>query len=592
MEWLEAIRRPGLLVHNIGLACGVLMLGCVVACAGDEAPRAERPEASTRVDPVSRMFLSPFIGDYATPADAGLAIEEVRLTNVGGENLRAWYMPRPGATHTILFCMGNTGNISAMLPYAKILLDGGFNVLMFDYQGFGESTGTATAMSLPGDALAAFDYLTNERGVPAAKIGVFGVSLGSALAIAVAAERGAGAVAVEDLLLPGREIERLRRRREIPEDVPTTLAIAAIETLVLPKVDPLMNIPKLKCPLFLMHGENDRLLTPDSTVDAAAVATVPLQVWLMQGVGHAPETLEVNDLEYASQLQTFFADAFARNVRTPVVRHSAVPVDQQWNVTVDLELPEAGPWQICLFAPSAAEEWFSTRRFHFERRVCAKQETLTVLAPFKPTHISAIAFQHVELEGDAAWRPKLSHLSQCLADVRAFRDEAIYGQPMQWFAEPHRSGISTQSYRTREHWQLIRARLPAPETIHPQVRPRYAMCLADLPGSLSPRDRNVIPEIIREMEKYLPEQPERHVMLDNAYFHVGLKHRGVASVYVFAAAELWKTGEVNACRTLLRNALLYSPWPEFTAGKIESLQPDSDFFFHLGILPQPGVMVP
>jgi hypothetical protein len=538
------------------------------------------------------MFLNPFIGDYATPADAGLAIEDVRLTNAGGQNLRAWYMPRPGATHTILFCMGNTGNISAMLPYAKILLDGGFNVLMFDYQGFGESTGTATALSLPGDALAAFDYLTNERGVPAEKIGVFGVSLGSALAISVAAERGAGAVAVEDLLLPGRQIEGLRRRRVIPEDVPTALAIAAIETLVLPKVDPLINIPKLKCPLFLMHGENDRLLTPDSTVDAAAVATVPLRVWLMQGAGHAPETLEVNDLEYASQLQTFFADAFAKNVRTPVVRHSAVPVDQQWNVTVDLELPEAGPWQICCFAPRTSGGGISLPWFHFVRGVCEKKDSMTVPVPFQPTHVSVIRFQNAELDDHDMWRPRLSHLSQCLADVRLFEREVFGARKGPMHAVLSESGLAFRSFRTAEQWQEIRERLPAPQAIHPQVRPRYAMSLAAIPGSLRPGETTLMPEIISVMEAYLPEQPERHVMLDNAYFHVGLQHYGIASIYLFAAVESWKTGDLNEARHQLRKALQYSPWPKFTEGKIDSLQRDSDFFHHLGITEQPGSIVP
>ncbi len=75
-------------------------------------------------------------------------------------------------------------------------------MFLFDYQGFGGSEGVATAMSLHGDAISAFDYLTAQRKLKPSEIGVFGVSLGSPLAIAVAAQRGAAAVAVEDLMLP------------------------------------------------------------------------------------------------------------------------------------------------------------------------------------------------------------------------------------------------------------------------------------------------------------------------------------------------------------------------------------------------------
>ena len=62
--------------------------------------------------------------------------------------------------------MANTGNISGMLPYAKLLVEGGFNTFLFDYQGFGGSKGVATATSLHGGAISAFDYLIAQRIAP------------------------------------------------------------------------------------------------------------------------------------------------------------------------------------------------------------------------------------------------------------------------------------------------------------------------------------------------------------------------------------------------------------------------------------------
>ena len=232
-----------------------------------------------------------------------------------GSELRGWFLPADGGRQTILFCMGNSGNISCMLLYANLLVEGGFNTFLFDYQGYGGSEGMASVMSLYGDAVSAFDYLVAERKMRPSEIGVFGVSIGSSPAIAVAAERDAGAVAVEDILLPTPYIERIKK--SLPDNMGIRLAFGAIQTVVAPRLDPLRNVPRLGCPLLLMHGENDHLLSPSGTVQVAAISRVPTRTWIMSGAGHAPETLEVNELEYATQIPEFFKSAFAGTLAVP-----------------------------------------------------------------------------------------------------------------------------------------------------------------------------------------------------------------------------------------------------------------------------------
>ena len=272
----------------------VILVGAFssLASALDERPEKVRP---VEVDPLSRQFMAPMRDDFVTPDQVGLKYEDVRFRNHAGTALRGWYFSVEGAEFTVLFCMGNTGNVSVNLPYAQLLTDGGFNVLLFDYQGFGGSDGVATALSLFSDASSAFDYLTTGRQINSGKIGVFGVSLGSPLAVAVAATRKAGAVATEDLLLPTDRVASLRA--SLPNDFATRLALGTLETVVFPQIDPLLNIPKLECPLLLMHGEHDRLIPPMSTIRAAALAMSPKRVWIMSDTGHAPESLEVNDQE-------------------------------------------------------------------------------------------------------------------------------------------------------------------------------------------------------------------------------------------------------------------------------------------------------
>ena len=148
--------------------------------------RAEEIERNRPTsDPISQLCLHPWKGDFRKPKDAHLAADEVYFTNASGHQLRGWLFEAEDAQKSILFCMGNAGNISLMLPYAKILQDAGFEVLLFDYQGFGNSEGAAGINSLLSDSLAAFDFLIDSRGRMPQDIGIFGVSLGSVLALTV-----------------------------------------------------------------------------------------------------------------------------------------------------------------------------------------------------------------------------------------------------------------------------------------------------------------------------------------------------------------------------------------------------------------------
>ncbi len=157
-----------------------VVLPCLpcLPCLPFDDVSAETPKSVTAADPVSQACLRPMKGDFRGPDQVGLTASEVHFVNVGGHRLRAWFFPVKNAGQSVLFCMGNTGNISLMLPYAKILQQGGFDVLLFDYQGFGESEGVPSVSALLTDCLAAFDFLQVHTQRAPEDIGVFGVSLG------------------------------------------------------------------------------------------------------------------------------------------------------------------------------------------------------------------------------------------------------------------------------------------------------------------------------------------------------------------------------------------------------------------------------
>lgn len=508
-----------------------------------------------QVDPVSRNFLAPSRSDFLKPDQAGLEYEEVYFSNQHGERLRAWLLPAEDAQQTIVFCMGNTGNISAMLMYASILRQGGFEVLLFDYQGYGGSSGIATAISLLGDTLSAFDYVRDVRHRDPQDIGLFGVSLGSVLALTVAAEREAGAVAVEDIFLPVKLATEMKRF--LPDDMATQLGAAAILNLVLPRVDPLKTVPRLKCPLFLMHGEHDRLLPPTATIQVSEISDVPTRVWIMQGCGHAPETLEVNDREYAAQLQRFFREAFAGSMADPQIEY-ATQADADSHVsriTVRTEFPR--DVQIAVGSPDG--------RFLFARPRVDGTRTFEVLTPFAPTHLSAIAFEYTEQITLDEWIPDVSELSRCLAEFKDLVQEMSLSCPLS-HSPPDENGVR-RWVRKPEDWHWLCERLPSAENVHPRIRPRYAKLIASVAMMIAASELEPGSLITEAVLSYLPDETQQYYELHNAGFQLGFRDHNVCECLWHLSRHKAAQQDLNTAKHLLKMGTrmlpphLFGIWP-------------------------------
>ena len=204
---------------------------------------------------------------------------------------------------------GKHWKLSYSLPYAALLADGGFEVLIFDYQGFGLSDGTAALTALPGDVQAALNFLLNEKKKKANEIGTLGISLGSVLALGIASRNNLAAVALEDVFIPSDHLNMMRSQLK---NTLAKFALAAVERLVLPQVDPILNAKKLKAPLFLIHGETDWLLPPSGSIKVAQSRQAPTHTWIIEGSGHAPEPLASHDEIYQHEIRKFFTDALIK----------------------------------------------------------------------------------------------------------------------------------------------------------------------------------------------------------------------------------------------------------------------------------------
>ena len=129
-----------------------------------------------------------------TPSQIGLKFEDVRITTGDHVDLHGWYVPAATGAPAVLFCHGNAGNISHRLDWLEILRGMGFAVLLFDYRGFGQSSGVPTEQGTYLDAQTAWDYLTNTKGFAPRNIVIVGESLGGPIAAHLAKNVAPGAL--------------------------------------------------------------------------------------------------------------------------------------------------------------------------------------------------------------------------------------------------------------------------------------------------------------------------------------------------------------------------------------------------------------
>jgi len=151
-----------------------------------------------------RLAFHPPRGYAATPGTRGLPFDDVFMRTEDGFRVHGWFIPgteqetRRGDARaparsrlTLLLFHGNAENIGDSLDLALLARPAGYNLMLVDYRGYGESAGQASESGLYSDGRAALAYLRSRREVDAARIVVWGRSIGSAVAVEAAADAGA-----------------------------------------------------------------------------------------------------------------------------------------------------------------------------------------------------------------------------------------------------------------------------------------------------------------------------------------------------------------------------------------------------------------
>jgi uncharacterized protein len=181
------------------------------------------------------------------PASAGLPeAQEILLDAADGERLIAWHVPPRGDRPVVLYLHGNGGALSHRAERFRALTADGTGLVAIDYRGFGGSTGRPTEAGLLIDAEAAYGFAAARY--PAARIAVWGESLGTGVAVALAAERPAGRLVLE---APFTSAVDLAARR---------YPFVPVRWLMKDQFRSDLRVASVAVPLLVLHGARDSIV--------------------------------------------------------------------------------------------------------------------------------------------------------------------------------------------------------------------------------------------------------------------------------------------------------------------------------------------
>lgn len=249
------------------------------------------------------LFYYPSRTMIRTPADAGLTFETVTISAPGEATLRGWFLPNVGKTRgTVLFLHGNAENISTHLYAVHWLPAEGYQVFLIDYQGYGESGGTATVAALHNDVRRMIRYVSARPEVRHERLFLMGQSLGATMALYTAAQPEFGdtfrAIIADSPFASYREIVR--------EKIAAWWLISPLQWplswLVDDRYAPATLLESIATPVLLVHGASDDAVPAQHSRDLCAGLAERCTLWIVAECGH---TAALHALEYRRRLVEF-----------------------------------------------------------------------------------------------------------------------------------------------------------------------------------------------------------------------------------------------------------------------------------------------
>ncbi len=401
------------MLFNLG---GILLVRMV-------APSNRTPTRESQLEPV------PFQVEF----------ERVSIPS-NGARLEAWYMPGSmaglaarRASILLLPGSGMSGHANEALQYGPILTAAGYNVLAFSYRGQGRSTGTARNGILLGlddaidDAQAALAYLRGRSEVGLQPVGAFGCSLGTGVALGLAARSHD----LQALVLDSPWSDFVSSQQSKPWPWYTRIlgfwnliefwAGAAFQVDV-SRAEPVNLLRQAgEVPLFLLHRTADPILHARQSEQLFARAKGPKQLWLGPGHGHGNGGYAA-DPEVRDQLAAFFGQYLLGQPGPGFVLGTVEPRNRELLVNVTNQTQSRLPLALTFIRPDKGEP---PQEFRGWLRPGAQSQGYLVPIASPPEAISVLRHYRVQDRGPQ-WVEELTPEAQAwrkLGDAALFAEE-------------------------------------------------------------------------------------------------------------------------------------------------------------------------
>jgi uncharacterized protein len=217
-----------------------------------------------------------YFPDRAHPELFGLeqlGVREAMLPTEDGLSLLSWYLPARSGRPVIAYFHGNGGHLGYRAERLLRFAREGYGVLMAEYRGYGGNPGIPSETGFYIDGRAALAFLDHE-GVAPNRLVLYGESLGSGVAVALAAEHQVAAVVLEAPFTSVAEVAQCH------------FPYVPASRMVVDRFDSLSRIGKVKAPILVLHGERDRVVPVRYGRALLDAAPEPKEGWFAPEAGH------------------------------------------------------------------------------------------------------------------------------------------------------------------------------------------------------------------------------------------------------------------------------------------------------------------
>lgn len=261
----------------------------------------------------TREWYSTFT-NLLEPRDAQLPQEDILIETKEGFKLSCWLVKQPGASRgTIIYLHGIGDCKIGGVPYAQLFYNRGFNVFLYDSRRHGKSEGRYCTFGFyeKHDLSLVIDYLFSRSDVRVENIGVFGTSMGAAVALQAAAiDKRIVAIVAEASFTDLRTVlvDYQKMTIKLPWHFLRNLAMSRPQKLAHFKarfVSPIHSVQSVHKPVLFIHGTDDTRIRAEYSKALYDNANQPKELFLIQKGDHT-DLLNVGGSEYETRIVTFF----------------------------------------------------------------------------------------------------------------------------------------------------------------------------------------------------------------------------------------------------------------------------------------------